>query len=83
MVKQSVFIVAAFVAVSLSVSTVSSLSQYVVSMFSAASDAFLSALASLNASVPVTRLTIALAFAITIGAAIMVILNRKGAASSS
>jgi len=78
MVKQTVFVIAALVAVTVSISTVSSLSQYLVSSFSAVSDGFVSALASLNSSIPVTRLTIALAFAITIGAAIMVLLNKKG-----
>ncbi len=78
MVKQTAFVIAALVAVTVSISTVSSLSQYLVSSFSAVSDGFLSALASLSSSIPVTRLTIALAFALTIGAAIMVLLNKKG-----
>lgn len=78
MVKQTVFVIAVLVAVTVSISTVSSLSQSLVSSFSAVSDGFLLALSSLNLSIPVTRLTIALAFAVTIGAAIMVILNKKG-----
>ncbi len=78
MVKQTVFVIAALVAVTVSISAVSNLSQYLVSSFSAVSDGFQSALASLDSSIPVTRLTITLAFAITIGAAIMVLLNKKG-----